>query len=42
MRQERDDATILDVLQQRQQVEALKVQTVRTTQQLALSSVWLF
>ena len=37
MRQERDDATILDVLQQRQQVEALKVQTVRTAQQLELS-----
>ena len=37
MRQERDDASILDVLQQRQQVEALKVQTVRTTQQLELS-----
>ena len=37
MRQERDDATILDVLQQRQQVEALKVQTVRTKQQVELS-----
>ena len=37
MRQESDDATILDVLQQRQQVEALKVQTVRTTQQLRVS-----
>ena len=37
MRQERGDATILDVLQQRQQFEALKVQTVRTAQQLELS-----
>ena len=37
MRQERDDATILDVLQQRQQLEALKVQTIRTAQQLQLS-----
>ena len=37
MRQERDDATVLDVLQQRQQLEVLKVQTVRTVQQLELS-----
>lgn len=37
MRQERDDATVLDVLQQRQQVEALKIQTIRTEQQVELS-----
>ena len=37
MRQERDDATVLDVLQQRQQFEALKVQTIRSAQQLELS-----
>lgn len=37
MRQERDDATILDVLQQRQQLEALKIQTIRSAQQLELS-----
>ena len=37
MRQERDEATVLDVLQQRQQLEALRVQTIRTAQQLELS-----
>jgi outer membrane protein TolC len=37
MRQKRDDATILDVLQQRQQLESLKVQTLRTAQQVELA-----
>jgi outer membrane protein TolC len=37
MRQKRDDATILDVLQQRQQLHALQIQSIRTEQQLQLA-----
>jgi len=37
MRQERDEATVLDVLQQRQQVQALGVQSIRTSQQVQLA-----
>lgn len=37
MRQERDEATILDVLQQRQQHQALQTQVLRTEQQVELA-----
>jgi len=37
MRQQRDDATILDVLQQRQQLHALQIQSIRTEQQLQIA-----
>lgn len=37
MRQKRDDATILDVLQQRQQLHALQIQSIRTEQQLQVA-----
>ena len=37
MRQQRDDATILDVLQQRQQLHALQIQSIRTEQQLQVA-----